>query len=141
MKAGFLSSLLIATISFPFEAVMAQGETPKVAYENYSFDFSAHTRPIAYTTFGNTLELVNKVKLNPAVADRAGAYKFDTKLADKDFEIDLEFTVKSELDEARGFMVLLTQQEMLEEEFMNSSIGYRQNYEGIAVYIFRHPHQ
>lgn len=27
-------------------------------YENYSFDFSAHERPIAYTNIGNTLELV-----------------------------------------------------------------------------------
>jgi len=124
MKASFLSSLLLAALSFPFEAV-AQTDAPKVAYDNYSFDFSAHTRPIAYTTYGNALELVNKVKLNPAVADRAGAYKFDTKLADKDFEVDLEFTVRSDLDSARGFMVLLTQQEMLEEEFMESQIGYR----------------
>ena len=36
-------------------------------YENYSFDFSAHERPIAYTNIGNTLELVSKVKVNPNV--------------------------------------------------------------------------
>ena len=38
-------------------------------------------------------------------------------------------------------MILLTQQEMLENEFLESSIGYRQNYEGIALYIYRHPHR
>ena len=38
-------------------------------------------------------------------------------------------------------MVLLTQQEMMENEFLESSIGYRQNYEGIALYIYRHPHR
>jgi len=113
----------------------------KVAFENYSFDFSAHTRPIAYTTYGNALELINKVKINPPVADRGGAYTFDGKIADKDFEVDVEFTIQSELDSARGFMILLTQQEMLEHEFTESLIGYRQNYEGIAVYVFRHPHR
>jgi|Transcript_41776 hypothetical protein len=62
-------------------------------YENYSFDFSAHTRPIAYTTVGNALELTNKVKLNPAVPDRGGAYKCDGTIDDKEFEIEFEFTV------------------------------------------------
>jgi hypothetical protein len=38
-------------------------------------------------------------------------------------------------------MILLTQQEMLEHEFTGSTIGYRQNYEGVAVYVFRHPHR
>ena len=38
-------------------------------------------------------------------------------------------------------MLLLTQQEMLESEFEESAIGYRQNYEGVGVYVFRHPHK
>ena len=70
----------------------AEGET-KVAYDNYSFDFSAHTRQIAYTTAGNALELLNKVKVNPAVPDRTGAYILDVKMTDKDFVVDVEFTV------------------------------------------------
>ena len=100
MKVSFVKSLLAAVIGLGLQGAFAAKDDPppKVAYENYSFDFSAHTRPIAYTTFGNTLELTNKVKLNPMVAERAGAYKFDTKLTDKDFEVDLEFTVRNDID-------------------------------------------
>ena len=122
-----------------FQLVSAQGSQPKVPYENYSFDFSAHTRPLAYTTFGNTLELYNKVKLNPGVSDRGGAYVLDQKIDDKDFEVDLEFTVHGILSKTRGFMLILQQQEFLEEDFMISNLGYKQDYEGIGVYIFRQP--
>lgn len=111
----------------------------KAIYENYSFDFSAHTRPIAYRTLGNTLELNNKVKLNPAVPNRGGAYVFDKQITDKDFEIEMEFTLQSQINLSRGFMLLLTQHEVLEEEIEASPIGYRQNYEGAAVYVFRNP--
>ena len=38
-------------------------------------------------------------------------------------------------------MILLTQQQMLEQEFIESNLGYRQNYEGAVLYIFRHPHR
>ena len=77
----------------------AEPEVPlKEDYVNYSFDFSAHTRPIAYVTYGNALELVNKVKVNPDVANRGGAYLFDSTISDKDFEIEVEFSIQSPLD-------------------------------------------
>ena len=28
---------------------------------------------------------------------------------------------------------------MLEDEFLESAIGYRQDYEGVGIYVFRHP--
>ena len=90
---------------------------------------------------GNSLELVNKVKVNPAVPDRGGAYVFDSHIGDKEFEVEVEFTIQSDLIKSRGFMILLTQQQMLEEEFTESTVGYRQDYEGTALYIFRHPHR
>ena len=73
---------------------------------------------------GNALEHTNKVKVCPAVPDRGGAYSLDAEIKDKEFEVDLEFTIQSELDEARGFMVLLTHQPMREEEMTDSHIGY-----------------
>ena len=99
----------------------------KVVYENYSFDFSAHERPLAYTTYGNAIELVSKVKLNPDVENRGGAYVFNEHIEDKEFEIQVEFTMRSDLEKARGFMTLLTQHQMQEEEFLdeNSPLGYR----------------
>ena len=107
MKTLLLTSALLF-------ANVAQGQTRQVdrkVYENYSFDFSAHKRPIAYTTYGNALELNSKVKLNPAVDNRYGAYVFDGKLKDEVFEIEMEFTVASELNRSRGFMMILSQNE------------------------------
>ena len=36
-------------------------------YENYSFDYSAHKTPIAYSSYGNAIELTRKVKLSSKV--------------------------------------------------------------------------
>ena len=49
------------------------GILSKQVYENYSFDFSAHKLPLAYTTYGNAVELNHKVKLNSNVTNRGGA--------------------------------------------------------------------
>ena len=136
-KLSLLAALLLSHATA--QDASQKSNEHKKAYENYSFDFSAHTRPIAYTTYGNTLELNNKVKLIPAVPSRGGAYIFDKKIEDKDFEIEMEFTMQSDLHESRGFMVFLTQHEVLEEEIEQHELGYRQNYEGTAVYVFRNP--
>ena len=77
-----LSTTTLCMLAAPSLAQTEQQETPKAVYEHYSFDFSAHERPIAYSTIGNALELVNKVKVNPAVADRGGAYLFDSHIKD-----------------------------------------------------------
>jgi hypothetical protein len=36
-------------------------------------------------------------------------------------------------------MALFTQNELEPEDFANSDVGYRSDYEGIGVYIFRNP--
>ena len=36
-------------------------------YENYSFDYSAAKMPLAYSTYGNAVELNHKVKLNSVI--------------------------------------------------------------------------
>ena len=46
------------------------GILSKQVYENYSFDYSAHKLPLAYTTYGNAVELNHKVKLNSNVTNR-----------------------------------------------------------------------
>ena len=105
-----MKSLLGTSLCLLAPATMAQDDAAvvKEVYENYSFDFSAHERPIAYSTMGNALELNKKVKVNPAVADRAGAYVFDSHITEKEFEIEVEFTIQSDLSKSRGFMILLT---------------------------------
>ena len=45
--------------------------------ENYSFDFSASSRPLAWIARGNAVELQSKVKLNPFVPGKWGGYVFD----------------------------------------------------------------
>lgn len=53
--------------------------------------------------------------------------------------MQVEYTINGDLRTGRGFMILLTQHEMLEQDFLDSEIGYRQDYEGVSVYVFRHP--
>ena len=48
--------------------------------ENYSFDYTSGVRPLAWKSYGNTIELANTVKLNPAVENKYGGYVFDGKL-------------------------------------------------------------
>ena len=89
-------------------------------------------------TLGNALEHNDKVKLNPAVRDRYGAYVFDSKITDENFEIELEFTIASDLNKSRGFMMMLTTTEIQETDIEQSHIGYKTDYEGIGVMVFRH---
>ena len=110
----------------------------KLAYDNYSFDFSAKKRPIAYQSMGNAVELQSKIKLNPKVAEAGGAYALMTKILQKEVEFDIEFTIQSELFRARGFTALFTQNELYTEDFAQP-LGYRQDYEGVGVYVFRNP--
>lgn len=41
--------------------------------ENYSFDFSQHHLPLAYNTYGASVQLLHKYKLIPDIKDRYGA--------------------------------------------------------------------
>lgn len=52
-------------------------------------------------------------------------------------EFDIEFTIQSELAKSRGFMVYFLQNEIDEDDFIKSDLGYRQDYEGIGIYVFR----
>ena len=110
----------------------------KLAYDNYSFDFSAKRRPIAYQQMGNAVELQSKIKLNPAVPSAGGAYALMTKIVQKEVEFDIEFTIQSDLYKSRGFSALFTQNELYTEDFEHD-LGYRLDYEGIGVYVFRNP--
>ena len=55
----------------------------------------------------------------------------------REVEFDVEFTLQGELNDARGFMLLFTQNDLYEEDFAESDLGYRNDYEGVGVYIFR----
>ena len=41
--------------------------------ENYSFDFSSHQLPLAYNTYGASVQLLHKYKLIPDIKDRYGS--------------------------------------------------------------------
>ena len=61
--------------------LLVAGILSKQVYENYSFDYSAHKLPLAYTTYGNAVELNHKVKLNSIVANRGGAIVLQRPIA------------------------------------------------------------
>ena len=76
--------------------------------------------------------------MNPKVVEAGGAYALMTKIIQKEVEFDIEFTIQSDLFRARGFSALFTQNELYTEDFV-PPLGYRQDYEGVGVYVFRNP--
>ena len=64
-----------------------------------------------------------------------------TKILQKEVEFDIEFTIHSDLYKARGFTALFTQNDLFTEDFDNHQLGYRTDYEGVGVYVFRNPLQ
>jgi len=74
------------------------GGFKKTVYPNFSFDYSAHDVPIAYTAFDNAVELHSKVKLNTIVPMKGGGYLLDVPLSQiifEEFEMEIEFTINS----------------------------------------------
>ena len=62
-----------------------------------------------------------------------------TDVKTKEVEFDIEFTIRSELAKSRGFQAIFTQNELYAEDFEESELGYRTDYEGVGVYVFRNP--
>lgn len=56
-------------------------------YDNFSFDYSAGKMPLAYTTYGNAIELNHRLKLNSVVKDRGGALILGPKIKMQSFEV------------------------------------------------------
>ena len=50
----------------------------------------------------------------------------------------MEFTINSDLTRARGFTAVLSQNRISTEDFAQGATGFRDDYEGIGVYVFRH---
>ena len=63
---------------------------------------------------------------------------FDKSIKDEAFEVEMEFTIQRNLNKVRGFMMMLTTHELEEKEFAESDLGYRTDFEGISVFVFRH---
>jgi hypothetical protein len=72
-------------------------------YDVYSFDYSAHKLPLYYQTYGNAVELSHKVKLNSEVNRKGGAYVLDAPITFPEIEVEVDFTINSDIDKARGF--------------------------------------
>jgi hypothetical protein len=64
--------------------------------------------PLFYSTYGNAVELTHKVKLNSEVSMKGGAYVLDAPITFPEIEIDIDFTINTDLDTARGFQVILS---------------------------------
>jgi hypothetical protein len=117
------------------------GGFKKTLYPNYSFDYSAHEVPIAYTSIDNAVELHSKVKLNTLVPMKGGGYLLDVPLEQRifeEFEMDIEFTINSEIENARHLMIFFSRNEPSPKDFTASQIGYKTDYEGVGIYLFRH---
>ena len=120
-------------------AQVTMAEQEKYYLDNYSFDFSSGMRPLSWIARGNAVELMSKVKLNPSVEDKWGGYVFDGVFDQDKFEIEVEFVVNSELKDSRGLVAILSQNAISNEDFEGAPTGFRDDYEGIGIYVYRHP--
>jgi hypothetical protein len=59
----------------------------KQKYDNYSFDYSSGKLPLAYTTYGNAIELHHKLKLNSGIEERGGSLVLDRQISMEEFEV------------------------------------------------------
>jgi hypothetical protein len=117
------------------------GGFKKTVYPNFSFDYSSHDVPIAYTALDNAVELHSKVKLNTVVPMKGGGYLLDVPLDQtifEEFEMDIEFTINSDIENSRHLMIFFSRNEPNPKDFTASQIGYKTDYEGIGIYLFRH---
>lgn len=98
----------------------------------------AHKLPIAYQTYGASIQLHDKYVLLPDVAGRQGAIVMKQPImSDLKFEIDVEFTMTSSADKSHGFgMFLLDQPPIFPDEF-HPIAGYRLDYKGLGVFLYR----
>ena len=104
----------------------------------YSFDFSAHQLPLAYNTYGSSVQLHSKYKLIPDVKNRYGAIVLNKYIqSDRKYEIDVEFQLKSPDVKSHGFAIFLTGQEPSFPEEFHPSFGYRPDYKGLGVFLYR----
>ena len=51
------------------------------------------------------------MKLNSKISNRGGGYTLDKPVKSDNFEVDIEFTIQSDLERSRGFEILLTEHE------------------------------
>ena len=78
MIKNFLRGLVLAIFLADTSMVSADNpgentlDKPQVL-ENYSFDFSSHKLPVAYSTYGAAVQIHHKYKLIPDVQSRYGA--------------------------------------------------------------------
>eukprot|EP00347_Sterkiella_histriomuscorum_P022120 403331610 len=103
----------------------------------YSFDYSAHQAPIAYYSYGGTVELLTKTILIPAVERITGAYILSKQLQTSQFEIDIEFVLKSELSESDGFSIKLSPDEPSFPEVIGPLNGMKRQFRGVGVYLYK----
>lgn len=79
--------------------------------------------PIAYTSIDNAVELHSKVKLNTLVPMKGGGYLLDVPLEQRifeEFEMDIEFTINSEIENARHLMIFFSRNEPTPKDFTAS---------------------
>ena len=67
------SSLAILTLALTFPSISLAGSFSQLL-DIYSFDYSAHKSPLAFVTFGSSVDLITKTKLIPQVQNTSGAY-------------------------------------------------------------------
>jgi hypothetical protein len=76
LRGAILTLLLTSSKAFEDNPGATTLDTAQVL-ENYSFDFSAHKLPYAYSSYGAAVQLHHRFKLIPDIKSRFGAIVMD----------------------------------------------------------------
>jgi len=55
----------------------------------------------------------------------------------QEFEVQVEFTLNSDKNGSLGLSLHLMRDDFKEEDFSQSTFGYRSDFHGIGLYVFR----
>ena len=93
---------------------------------------------MAYSTYGASVQLHKKYKLIPDVKNRFGAIVLNKRIqSDRKMELDVEFTFRSPEDRSHGFSIFLLGDEPRFPDEFDSLFGYRSDYKGLGIFLYR----
>jgi hypothetical protein len=117
--------------------------------EPFSFDITKFEYPLEWKKLGTTVALKKTIKVLPKVKDRYGGLFLDQPVETNSFEVMYKMDVLNEentvykkvdghtVDDIEGFAIWYLTHEPGEND-MRPEFGYRSDFNGLGVFVFKH---
>lgn len=117
--------------------------------EPFSFDTKRFEYPLEFAKFGTTVALRDLIKLLPKIESRFGALFMSQPVETDSFEMIYKVEVKNDkntmrsshdpapVDDIEGFVIWYLNHEP-EEANMRTTFGYREDFNGVGLFVFKH---